>query len=134
MRKTLIAAAGFALLATPAWSQGSYYGGGGYDRWERRESRGGWDRDLDDRRGHPMRHGMRHGMRDDHDGRGSGARFFLRNGDRRLGVVCGTQESTEACVNAALRLLERAESQQGRQGQGSTQPFSPSPGQSQSFQ
>ncbi|WP_230532280.1 hypothetical protein [Microvirga roseola] len=136
MRKTFVMAAGFALLATSAWSQGSPYygGGGGYDRWDRRESGRGWDRGADERRGHHMRHGMRHGMRGDHDGKETGARFFLRNGDRRLGVVCSTQESTEACVNAALRLLNSVEQQGPQQGQGTTQPFSPSPGQSQSFQ
>jgi hypothetical protein len=46
---------------------------------------------------------------DDHSGRGS--RFSLRSGDTQLRVVCGSEESTQACVDAALRMFDRLQSE-----------------------
>jgi len=104
MHKVLILAAGLALIGTSAMSQstsrdrddysrGHWYDGG-YDRW---------DRGKDD---------MRRSMRDDDDDQtGRNARFFVRNGDTQLRVVCGDRESTQACIDSALRLFDRVQSQ-----------------------
>jgi hypothetical protein len=40
-------------------------------------------------------------------GHRGGARFMLRNGDTRLGVVCDSGESMRSCVDAALTLFDR---------------------------
>lgn len=61
-----------------------------------------------------MRDRRHQGMRDEDDERGGrNARFFLRSGDTQLRVVCGDRESTQACVDAALRMFDRVQSQQG---------------------
>jgi hypothetical protein len=112
MRNVVILAAGLALFATSAWSQGMYRDSMSRDRddhhrgsWQ--DNRGGWDRDADDRRGGRS-------MRDDDEDRsGSGASFFLRSGDTQLRVVCGERESTRACVDAALMMFDRVQAQQG---------------------
>jgi hypothetical protein len=113
MRTAIILAAGLILSATGAWSQESSRDRDDFDRGSWRDNRDGWDRDRDRRRGHMMRH-------DDDDGDGDrgdhferGARFFLRSGDTQLRVVCGNRESTQACVDAALRMFDRVQSQQG---------------------
>jgi hypothetical protein len=46
---------------------------------------------------------------DDHSGRG--ARFVIRSGDTQLRVVCSGEESTQACVDAAVTLFERVQPQ-----------------------
>ncbi|WP_114946932.1 hypothetical protein [Microvirga calopogonii] len=109
MKNALILAVGLAFFATGAVSQESSRdrddsGRGG---WSGRHDE--WDRARDRSRG-PM-------MRDDDEDWGrpdaQGARFFLRSGDTQLRVVCGSRESTQACVDAALRLFDRMQSQQG---------------------
>ena len=110
MQKAVILAAGLALLTTSALSQESSRDRDDFGRSGWRESRDGWDRDRDRRRGPMMRD-------DDEDDRGDrserGARFFLRNGDTQLRVVCGNRESTQSCVDAALRMFDRMQSQHG---------------------
>src|ERR687888_886469 len=101
MRKALVLAAGLAVLATSAWSQTSSRDRDDYDRGDWRDGRGGWSRDSDDYRGRPMMHD------EDGGGRGRGARFFVRSGDTRLGVICDQRESTRACVDAALTMFDR---------------------------
>lgn len=126
MRKALLLAAGLALIGTSAWSQGSSRDRDddshgrwhdGYSRWDR-----DGDRDRDDRRGRAMRD-------DDEDDRsGRGARFFLRSGDTMLRVVCGDNESTRACVDAALTMFDRVQSQSrssGSSGSSSPAPSTP---------
>lgn len=121
MRKAFILAAGLVIVATSAWSQSSSRDRTDYDHGDWRDGRGGWHRDMNDRRGS--------GMRDDGDddsSRGSGARFFLRSGDAQLRVVCGDRESTQACVDAALRMFDRVQSQQGTPSRPPSAPNSPS--------
>ncbi len=106
MRKVAILAVGLALIGAPAWSQSSSRDRDGYDRDRWHDSRDGWDRDRD--------RGERRGgaMRDDDDNRSGGnAHFFVRSGDAELRVVCGDRESTQACVDAALRMFDRVQSQ-----------------------
>jgi hypothetical protein len=70
------------------------------DGWrDRREYRAerGRDYDEDHRSWH---HGGVHK-------RGGGARFFLRSGETRLGVVCDTAESMRNCVDAATTLFDK---------------------------
>ena len=105
MRKALILAAGLALIGTSAWSQSISRDDDDGDRRGRwHDSRSGWDRD--ERRGRAMRDDD-----DDDDRSGRGSRFFLRSGDTQLRVVCGSEESTQACVDAALRMFDRVQSQ-----------------------
>jgi hypothetical protein len=119
MRKTIILAAGLALVATSAFSQtsprdredtsrGWYDGRGDSDRgrdfgqWHGRMMRDHDEgRDYNDRRADD-------GQRDETSG---GARFFLRSGDTQLRIVCGDRESTRACVDAAMLLMERVQQQ-----------------------
>lgn len=123
MKSAFILAAGLALLTTGAWSQESSRDRDDFHRDGWRESRDGWDRDRDRRRSSMMRD-------DDEDDRGGrterGARFFLRNGDTQLRVVCGNRESTQSCVDAALRMFDRMQSQQGTTTRA---PSSPAPAQ-----
>ena len=115
MRKALILAAGLVLVAGSAWSQDSsrYRDDDGGRDW--RESRHGYDR-----QGHEGDRGRGRIMREDNDDDdgdardnrpGRGARFFLRSGDTQLRIVCGERESTQTCVDAALRMFERVQSQ-----------------------
>jgi hypothetical protein len=112
MRKVLILAAGLALIGTSAWSQSPSRDDDNWrGRWQ--ESRDRWDRDKDGddsdrdgRRGRAMRDDD-----DDNERSGRGARFFLRSGDTQLRVACGDEESTQACVDAALRMFDRVQSQ-----------------------
>jgi hypothetical protein len=122
MKSAFILAAGLALLTTGAWGQESSRDRDDFHRDGWRESRDGWDRDRDRRRG-PM-------MRDDDEGNQGerterGARFFLRNGDMQLRVVCGNRESTQSCVDAALRMFDRMQSQ----GTTTRAPSTPAPAQ-----
>jgi len=106
MRKALLLTVGLVLAATSAWGQSTSRDRNEDSRGEWRESYGRWDRDRDDRRGRFMR--------DDDDGRsGGGSRFYLRSGDTQLRVVCGDREPTRTCVDAALMMFERVQSQQG---------------------
>jgi len=112
MRKALILAAGLVLVAGSAWSQSSSrdrddYGGRGWH-----ENRQGWDGDRDRWRSRVMREDNDDDDGDARDNRpGRGARFFLRSGDTQLRIVCGERESTQTCVDAALRMFERVQSQ-----------------------
>lgn len=119
MKKAIILAAGLALLATGAWSQESSRDRDDFGRGGWRDSHEGWDRDRDRRRGPMMRD-------DDEDDRGGrferGARFFLRSGDTQLRVVCGNRESTQSCVDAALRLFDRVQSREGAAARTPAQP------------
>lgn len=111
MRKVLILAAGLTIAATSAWSQSSSRDRDDNRRFDHRDWREshGWDRGPDLRRG-------RIGPdddRDDDEGDGGGARFFLRSGDTQLRVVCSDRETMRACVDAALMMFDRMQSQRG---------------------
>jgi len=121
MRKAFLLAAGFLVLATGAWAQESSRDRDDFDRGGWRENREGWDRDRDRRRG-PM---MMREERDDSDRFERGARFFLRSGDTQLRIVCGNRESTQSCVDAALRMFDRLQSQTNARPPASTQPAQP---------
>lgn len=121
MRKAFLLAAGFLVLATGAWAQESSRDRDDFDRGGWRENREGWDRDQDRRRG-PM---MMREDRDDSDRSERGARFFLRSGDTQLRIVCGNRESTQSCVDAALRMFDRLQSQTNARPPASTQPAQP---------
>jgi hypothetical protein len=110
MKTAFLLAAGLAFVATGAISQESSRDRDDAGRGGWHDRRDGWDRDMDRRRG-PM-------MRDDDEAEqgnrsGRGSRFFLRSGDTQLRVVCGNRESTQTCVDAALRMFDRMQSQQG---------------------
>ena len=109
MRKALILAAGIVLAAGSAWSQSSSRDRDDADGRGWREYRSMERGDRGDRwRGYVMRE-------DDEDGErsaGRGARFFLRSGDTQLRIACGERESSQACVDAALRLFDRVQSSQ----------------------
>ena len=111
MRKAFVLAAGLVLCATGAWSQDSSRNRDDFDRGGWREGRDEWDRDRDRRRGPSIRSDEDDEDQDDRSGRG--ARFFLRSGDTQLRAVCGDRESTQACVDAALRMFDRLQSAQG---------------------
>jgi hypothetical protein len=120
MRKTLLIAVGLVLAAATAQAQGSRRDDRDGDRWrddrrEWREDRGGRDHDDD---GWRERHSLK--------GHGGGARFMLRSGDTRLGVVCDTGESMRSCVDAALALFDKVR-QTAPSGPTSTAPPSTSP-------
>lgn len=119
MRKVLLLAVGLALVGTSAWSQSSSRDDDDNrrDRWHDDYDR--WDRDRDER---DERHGR--AMRGDGDRSGRNARFFVRSGDTQLRVVCGDRESTQACVDSALRIFERVQSQP-RAATGSPTPPAP---------
>ena len=121
MRKAFLLAAGFLVLATGAWAQESSRDRDDFDRGGWRENREGWDRDRDRRRG-PM---MMREDRDDSDRSERGARFFLRSGDTQLRIVCGNRESTHSCVDAALRMFDRLQSQTNARPPVSTTPAQP---------
>jgi hypothetical protein len=129
MRKALLLAAGLALLSTSAWSQDSSRDRDDFDRGGWRESRDGWDRDGDRDRDGRRGSRMRDDDDDDDDRSGRGARFFLRSGDTQLRAVCGDRESTQACVDAALRMFDRLQSQAGGTARpaGTPTPASPPP-------
>ncbi len=109
MRKALILAAGLVLLGTSAWSQSSSRDDDDdrHGRWYDSRDRWHGDRDRDDDRSDRRRRAMR----DDDDRPGGNAHFFVRSGDTELRVVCGDRESTQACVDAALRMFDRVQSQ-----------------------
>ena len=124
MRKALILAAGLALIGTSAWSQSPSRdddddrGGRWYD------SRDGWDGDRD--RGDDRGERRRRAMRDDDDDRPGGhAHFFVRSGDTQLRVVCSDRESTQACVDSALRMFDRVQSQPRAATSSPTPPATP---------
>ena len=121
MRKAFLQAAGFLVLATGTWAQESSRDRDDFDRGGWRENREGWDRDQDRRRGPRM---MRED-RDDSDRWERGARFFLRSGDTQLRIVCGNRESTQSCVDAALRMFDRLQSQTSARPPASTPPAQP---------
>jgi hypothetical protein len=109
MRKALLIAVGLSVAVTNAQAQGSRRDDRDGDRWredrrEWREDRGGHRDDDDDRRERRFMSGDR-----------GGARFMLRSGDTRLGVVCDSGESMRSCVDAALTLFDKV-----RQGAPST--------------
>ncbi len=108
MRNAFILTAGLMAFATGAGAQESSRDRDDFDRGGWHESRDSWERDRDRRRGPMMR-----GDRDDSDRSDRGARFFLRSGDTQLRVVCGNRESTQSCVDSALRIFDRLQSQQG---------------------
>jgi len=119
MRKALLMAFALALSASSAQAQGRDRDRDDDDGWKRdhREYRHGGDWDDD------------HEWREEHRGRfggGGGARFFVRSGETRLGVVCDSGESMRNCVDAALTLLDRAK-QAGSAAPSATVGSSPSP-------
>src|SRR5829696_3179826 len=96
MRSAILLAAALALSASAAQAQGGDRDRDDDDSWrERREYREDRSRRDDD-------HGWHH-----RSGMGGGARFFLRSGDTRLGVVCDRGESMRNCVEAALTLFDK---------------------------
>lgn len=112
MRKALLLAAGLALIGTSAWSQSPSRGTDDDrpGRWYDSRDRWDGDRDRDDDRGDRRRRAMRD-HHDDDDRSGGNAHFFVRSGDTQLRVVCSDRESTQACVDAALRMFDRVQSQ-----------------------
>lgn len=133
MWKSLVVAAGLALIGTSAWSQDYTRERDDRDREHWHEGRWDRDRDRDERGGRAMREGMRDRMmmmrdrmRDDDDGErsGRGAHFFLRSGDTQLRVVCGTEDTTRACVEAALMMFDRV---QARASSGRSESSTPTP-------
>ena len=124
MKSAFILAASLALFATGAFGQESSRDRDDFDRGSWRENHDGWDRDRDRRRGS----NMRDDDDDDRNGRSErGARFFLRSGDTQLRIVCGNREATQSCVDAALRMFDRIQSQQGTT---TRPPATPAPSQS----
>ncbi|MBA1155924.1 hypothetical protein [Microvirga mediterraneensis] len=111
MKSAFLLAVGLSLLSTGAMSQESSRDRDDAGRSGWRDRHDGWDRDGDRRRGSIMRDDDEEEDRGSRDGRG--ARFFLRSGDTQLRVVCGNRESTQACVDAALRMFDRVQSQPG---------------------
>ena len=107
MRKAILMAGALALSASMAHAQGRDRDrDDDDDSWrDRREYRAERGRDYDD--DHHGWHGRFH--------KGGGARFFLRSGDTRLGVVCDSGESMRNCVDAAMTLFEKV-----RQGAGAS--------------
>jgi len=102
MRKTFVVAAMLVFAASPCWSQSSSRDRDDDGRgW--RENRS-WDGEPGRWRGRVMQDENRGGERSVR-----GARFFLRSGDTRLRIVCSDQESTQTCVDAAVRLFERVQ-------------------------
>jgi hypothetical protein len=103
MRKALLFVVVLALSGSAAQAQGR-------DRDDDDDASWGDHREYRDERG-------RH-REDDENWRGDragrfgrragGARFFIRSGETRLGVVCSAEESMRNCVDAALNLLSRA--------------------------
>lgn len=120
MRKALIIAAGLAVVALPAWSQGYSRDRDGYDHRDWHDGRSSGQQDSNDRGGRSMGQQSSndrddrddHSMRDNRQsGAGGSARFVLRSGDTRLGVRCDENETMRACVDAALTLFDRVRSQ-----------------------
>jgi hypothetical protein len=111
MHKALILAAGLALIGTSAWSQSPSRDDDDDrpGRWYESRDRWDGDRDRDNDRGDRRRRAMRDD--DDDDRSGGHAHFFVRSGDTQLRVVCSDRESTQACVDAALRMFDRVQSQ-----------------------
>lgn len=117
MRTVLISGLGLMLATGSVWAQSNYdyrdrdssrdrgysdsdrgtvdfndYNG---DRSVRRE---GWNGDhAGDHNRHHNHHGKGHGS--------SGARFYLKAGDREFRVRCGDEDSTRECVDAALTMF-----------------------------
>jgi hypothetical protein len=122
MQKIIIFAAGLVLVATSAFGQSS-------SREREDFGRGGWhDEREGSERGRDFGDWRRRAMRDgdsDHGSSGSGSRFLLRSGDTQLRVVCGDREPTRTCVDAALLMLERVQSQQGSSSRPSAPPNAP---------
>jgi hypothetical protein len=103
MRKALLLVVVVALSGSAAQAQGR-------DRDDDDDASWSDHRQYSDERG---RHGdddenWRGDRRGRFGGRGGGARFFVRSGETRVGVVCGSEESMRNCVDAALTLLSRA--------------------------
>ena len=118
MRRTLILAAGFALIAGSAFGQAmgdrdTDYGRAGHQDWRHgdRDGHGRWDRD---RRGGGDRaaRGRDEDEDDDHPPMRSreGARFRFQSGNTHFSVRCDGRETMRACVEAALTVLDRARS------------------------
>ena len=95
MKKAVLLVLALALLPLPALSQGASQSED-RDHSDRRK-----DRDFD---GVLRELGIRGG------GGGRGAAFFLRSGDATVAVRCDPGDSTRACVDATLTLLEKARS------------------------
>jgi hypothetical protein len=125
MRKALILAAGLVLIGTSAWSQSPSRDDDDDDRrgqWY--DSRDRWDGDRDrGDRGERRQRAMHDG--DDDNRSGGNAHFFVRSGDTQLRVVCSDRESTQACVDSALRMFDRVQSQPRAATSAPTPPATP---------
>ncbi|WP_262029992.1 hypothetical protein [Microvirga sp. Mcv34] len=122
MNHAFLLAVGLVFATTGAMSQEISRDRDDSGRGVWRDRHDGWDRDRDRRRGAIMRD-------DDEEDRNSrdahGSHFFLRNGDTQLRVVCGNRESTQVCVDAALRLFDRMQSQPGAATRNPSAPAQP---------
>ncbi len=118
MRRTLILAAGFALIAGSAFGQAmgdrdTDYGRAGHQDWRRgdRDGYGRWDRD---KRGGGDRASRWRDQDDDDDHppmrSREGARFRFQSGNTRFSVRCDGRETMRACVDAALTVLDKVRS------------------------
>ena len=96
MRKALLLATAVAMSASVAQAQGRDRDRDDDDDSYRREYRDERERDRGDH--HRWHH---------RGGYGGGARFFIRSGETRLGVVCDRGESMRNCVDAALTLFDK---------------------------
>ena len=63
----------------------------------------------------------RHHEEADNERESEGARFNFSNGDRRMRVRCPSNESVQACVQAAGQLLDKIGTLRDRNAQGATQ-------------
>ena len=118
MRRTLILAAGFALIAGSAFGQAmgdrdTDYGRAGHQDW-RHGDRDGYGRSDRDRRGGGDRAPRWRDEDDDDDHlpmrAREGARFRFQSGNTHFTVRCDGRETMRACVEAALMVLDRARS------------------------
>jgi hypothetical protein len=96
MRKAILLAAALVVSASGAQAQGRDRDRDDDDDSYRREYRDDRGRDRGDH--HRWHHW---------GGHGGGARFFIRSGETRLGVVCDQGESMRNCVDAALTLFDK---------------------------
>ncbi len=124
MRKALMLAAGLALIGTSAWSQSPSRDDDDDRRGRWYDSRDRWDGDRD--RGGDRSERRRRAMHEeDVDRPGGNAHFFVRSGDTQLRVVCSDRESTQACVDSALRMFDRVQSQPRATTNAPTPPATP---------
>jgi hypothetical protein len=114
MRMALYLAGALALSVSAAQGQGR-------DR-DREEDEGWWKDGREYRDEHGRGHDDGGGWHEGRSGRfrgGGAARFYVRSGETRLGMICDSGESMGTCIEAALTLLDGAR-QAGSSGTSTT--------------